>query len=575
MSGGGNLHRSEPGWWPFRPRNQFMSLLKVQRVIGWRRMLEQLGGGAGKKRSYVMLGVLGLSLIPVIGMFFGFAWMLQAAYVVMGQPHASLTLMFLGAQLICLVFGIGYIVSSFYFDTESKLLAPLPLQPELIAGARFWRVLSGEYTTIAIFLVPFLAAYVLQVGPGWPFWLGIVPVFVLLPVAPLAVAGAVAVLFMRVTAGRASRDVIRTIGIALIMLVAVGFSLMMQAFGNQSFGAQPPEELLEALTSGRLQLVEMIGRWLPTTVWATRALTGGSGALVSFVLYVLAAAAALGVLLWLARRFLMAALLEPETSASRRRAVSQADLARSLGRTRSPLLACFWREAVLLLRQPLFLINALVGNLMMPVLLVVPMLINPQMSGLFGQIGPSATVRPGAVLGALGVVTMAAAASGLGSTAISREGRLFWISRSLPVAPRVQALAKQLWAMVWGAAGAVIVAVGAVAVFSFNIGEAALTIVGGLLIAWIVNGIGLMIDLTRPNLTWTDPQQAMKGNWNAMLALLALLVVAAAMAIVTVVLSLLGVPAIVTVFALLLVGSAVVWWRLGPVAERQYVELAG
>lgn len=575
MSGGGTAHRSDPGWWPFRPRTPFFSLLKVQRGIGWRRMIEQMGGTAGKKRSYILLVFLAIALIPAAGMLFGFAWMMQAAYVAMGQPHAILTLMFLAAQVVCLIFGIGYIVSAFYFDTESKLLAALPLQPELIAGARFWRVLSGEYITIGIFLVPFLAAYVVQAGPGLPFWLGIVPVLVLLPVAPLAVSGGLAVLFMRVTAGRASRDVIRGIGIAFIMLLSIGFSLLLQSFGNSSFGDQPPDQLLEALTSGRLQLVEMIGRWLPTTVWATRTLTGGPGALLSFVLYVLTAAVAVGVLLWLARRFLMTALLEPQAGKSRRRALTQADVARSLSRTRSPLLACFWREAVLLFRQPLFMINALVGNLMLPVLLVVPMLINPQMSGLFGQIGPSATMRPGAVLGALGVVTMAAASSGLGSTAISREGRLFWISRALPVAPRVQALAKQLWAMLWGALGAVIVAAGGVALFSFNPAEAVLTVIGGLLIAWIVNGIGLMIDLVRPNLTWTDPQQAMKGNFNALLALLALLVVAAVIAVVTVVLSLLGVPAVVTVFALLLVGSWLVWWRLGPIAERQYVELAG
>lgn len=577
MSGPGNAHRSESGWWPFRAQTPFFSLLKVQRTIGWRRLLEQLGqvgGRGGKTRSFLLLGLMGLGLIPALAMFFGLAWMVQAAYVAIGQPHASLTLMFLAAQVVCLVFGIGYIVSAFYFDTESKLLVPLPLQPDLIAAARFWRVLGGEYVTIGVLLVPFVIAYALQVGPGLSFWLGIVPVFVLLPVAPLAVSGIVAVLFMRLTAGRASRDVIRALGISVIMLVAVGFSIFMQRYGADSLAGQRPDELMEALSSGRLQLVEMIGRWLPTTVWATNVLTGGSGALLSFVLYVLTAGGALAVLLWLARRFLLAALLEPDVGKGRRRAVTAAELARDLGRTRSPLMACVWREAVLLSRQPLFMINALVGNLMLPVLLVVPMMVNPQMSGMFAEIVPSETVRTGAVLGAYGVLALAATASGLGSTAISREGRLFWISRALPVSPREQAIAKLLWSQVWGLLGALVIAVGAVFLFAFNPAEVALSVVGGLLISWLANGIGLIIDLTRPNLTWTDPQQAMKGNWNALLAMVAMLIITVVIAIVTVVLALLGVPALATVLVLLLLGAWLVTWRLGPVAERQYTELA-
>lgn len=562
------------GWWPAKPRTPFMSLLRVQALIGRRRAMDQLGGSGGKKRSYVLIGLMSLGLIPAIAMMFGFAWTMQAAYVALGQPHGVLLLMFIAAQVICLVFGIGYIVSAFYFDTESKLLVPLPLQPQTIAAARFWRVLSGEYATIGVVLVPFLIAYALQASPAWTFWAGIVPVFLLLPVVPLAISGAVAVLFMRLTAGRASRDVIRAVGVAFIMIVAISFSFVMQSMGASQFGDVPPDQLLEAVSSGRLQMFEQVGRWLPTTVWATRALQGGPGALVSFILYVVAAAAALAALLWLARRYLMAALLDPEPGRTKRRAAA-VELSREMGRTRSPFAACFWREAVLLFRQPLFLMNALAGNLMMPVIMIVPMIINPELSKLMADIAPSDGVRTWAVLAAFGLLMMAAASSGLGSTAISREGRLFWISRALPASPRVQVLAKQLWAVVWGVFGAVILAVIGAVMFSFNATEIVLTLVGGVIIAWLVNGAGLMIDLARPNLTWTDPQQAMKGNWNALLTLVALLVLSLVVAGMTVALWFMGVPALVSVFVLLLASSGIVWWRLGPLAERQYTALAG
>lgn len=54
-----------------------------------------------------------------------------------------------------------------------------------------------------------------------------------------------------------------------------------------------------------------------------------------------------------------------------------------------------------------------------------------------------------------------------------------------------------------------------------------LVLVGGLLISLVTTYTGLLIDVMRPNLTWTDPQQAMKGNINGLFALLLNLVLAA------------------------------------------------
>jgi len=41
------------------------------------------------------------------------------------------------------------------------------------------------------------------------------------------------------------------------------------------------------------------------------------------------------------------------------------------------------------------------------------------------------------------------------------------------------------------------------------------------LAALLVTGLGLIIDMHRPQLDWSDPQRAMKGNLNGLLAIVA------------------------------------------------------
>ncbi len=52
------------------------------------------------------------------------------------------------------VFGIFYIISTFYFSSDVESLLPLPLKPRQIVGAKFLVVTIYEYLTTAILYFP-------------------------------------------------------------------------------------------------------------------------------------------------------------------------------------------------------------------------------------------------------------------------------------------------------------------------------------------------------------------------------------------------------------------------------------
>jgi len=118
-----------------------------------------------------------------------------------------------------------------------------------------------------------------------------------------------------------------------------------------------------------------------------------------------------------------------------------------------------------------------------------------------------------------GVIILNNALSPVAATSVSREGRTFWISKHLPMTARAQVAAKLCLAMLISAAGALLISL--VIYIAFKLPAADLFLMFALGVAGSLPfaEIGLIVDLFRPNLDWTDPQRAIKG-FNGFLAFL-------------------------------------------------------
>lgn len=517
-------------------------LLALELKMGLRNFSGRISRDRGGWRAGILFVVLGLAFLPLISMLVATG---VGGYLTLrlgGQPQAILTADLVFSQVVALVFGFFYIMSAFYFARDLRILLPLPLPSTTIVAAKFLRVMLTEYITMAVIMLPGFIAY--GIGSGtllyWPIAL---LVFLLSPVLPLALNAVVVVLLMRITAAKRlqpSRDALRVvaalIGIAIFMFTQFGIKhgvsqgiqspvVHVDPTGSNGF-AQFNQANPFAQLFGNVDLVQKIGHYVPPAIWATQAMaapTSGRGA-AGLLGYLAINVGLLALLFALTSRMYLQGLLADEGGRARK-AASASEVRAGAGQVRTPIQALFWREITLLVRTPMFLLNAIMPVIVFPVAFLTPVLSSGHLADI--QAG---LATPGSLWSRLvppvgmAILLFISSSTPIAGTAISREGRRFWVSRVLPVDPGAQVTAKLAAGMLHAVLLAIVLGGLFVGLLHAPVAATLLAMIGGLAATALAQAAAVMIDLIRPYLAWTDPQAAMKGNINGVFALLAALV---------------------------------------------------
>ena len=551
---------------------QMWALLRVQALTAWRGFTDKVSRKS--KWGLLLLPLIGLGFLPLLLAITSVYAGLFAAGERMGQGHVVLTLALTGGQLACLTFGVFYVISAFYFSKDLKLLIPMPLRPGDIVLTKFLGILFGEYMTMLPIVGPALAVYGVLAHVSWTYLPFALVIFLLLPVIPLVLAALFSMALMRVTNLRRNRDVWRVFGGLVGVGMAFGINYITRFQGRHGSFAADPDQMQQLLEQQK-NLVAAVGRFFPTSLWASDALRAGPPlhGLGSFLLFVVVALAALAVMLWVAEKLFYGGAPGGEESATSGRVLTQAELARETGRERGQLRTLLDREIKLMNRTPSFLMNALLPMVLVPVFMVLPLTQEAGGAKLLAGL-PGFAGSPLVPVIGLGAMLFFNSMANVAATAISREGRHFWISRSLPVAPRLQVQAKVLHSMLFAAINLVLV-LGAMTYFKLATPVTVLFLLVGGALASLGSAYGaIIIDLLRPNLTWTDPQQAMKGNYNTLLSMLLVWGTVLLLGGVTALLYFVARPALLPGVALLFALEALLLGRAaGALADRRYLQI--
>ncbi|HHT71867.1 MAG TPA: hypothetical protein GX016_09955 [Firmicutes bacterium] len=486
-------------------------LLLISNYFTWRTTKRD------SKKQVGLILLAGLSLLPFFRLLFELSSGIYQATTILGDPSLALLLAAAAGQFTVLVFGVPYLASAFYYEDDFVRLAPLPLAPWQLAGAKLLLVWLGELLTLLLTVAPILVVYGLRARPSALYWLILPIVYLLLPALPLAVATPVTALVMRFSGRFRDRDKARVLFSLLFLVLVLGLQATLMRSGDD------PSLALQEKLLARPDLAAGVKSWLPPAVWFGQALAqaGSARGLMYLFLFALVSGAALAVLALLAPGVVRQALAEREAPvrSNNRHKRRKARLATSAGS--SPFIACLEREARLFWRTPIFALNGTINLFLLPLIILFPFLARGELKQVvdFVMVGGDLRWLAGLILAGIGAVT--AAMNQVPSTAISREGSLLFWSLVLPLSPRTQLLAKLTFSLSLQCLAAV--AWAAVAYFFFHLSGLPL-LAGtalGLLAAWPLAEVGLMIDLTWPRTQWTDPQKAMKGNFNGLLAGLA------------------------------------------------------
>lgn len=549
------------------------ALLRAQMLGAWRSLRDNMGGGKSKW-GLILFPLMLLGFAPLLFMLTMMFFTFFVTGKSLGYPEFVLMVALTIGQLVCLSFGVFYVISSFYFSKDINMLIPMPIRPGEIVLSKFIGIMLGEYLTMSPVVLPAIVIYGIFAGVSWTYLPFALIIFLLLPVAPLVLAALFSIVLMRVTNLRRNRDLYRVVGGLVGLGIGLGFNYFSR-LGARNGNFNPASGEMAAMIGNLQTLLQDWGKYIPTSTWATNALKAGAPGFGfgPFILFAVVALVALAVMVWVAEKLFFGGAVGGEETRSSGKKLTRADLAKETAEARTPLRALLLKEFKLLNRTPSFLMQALVPLIIMPFFVVMPMMQEQEIGQLIAKAGTSANSPLVPAIG-IGVVLFMASMSSVAATAISREGKYFWISRALPVPPRVQIHAKLLHHMMFAILNVVLVLIGLGFFKVLTPLTFVYVLVGGLTAGAAMGYSGMIVDLLRPNLKWTDPQQAMKGNYNVLFGMLFIWLMIGVVAAVTAGLYFLApvliMPGVILLFAAetFFLGKAA-----GALADKRYVEI--
>ena len=477
-----------------------------------------------KKDRWLVL-LIGLAAVGVLPTLYGVVLLIKAAYLMlqpMGQERALLTLGLLVGQLLILLFGLYYIISAFYFSRDLETLIPLPLRPYEVMLSKFAVITINEYLTVAAIVLPVVITFGVLAGGGAGYWVNGVLVYLALPVIPLAVVSVLVVAMMRFINVSRKKDILILVG-SIILIVA---SLALQVGLGRSRGPQANPEAVAAFFTSPDSLLNQVGSRFPPSIWATKAIAGGFSAegLGNLALLLAVSFAFFAGMIVLAERLFYRGLVGLGETTGKKRRLTRDEMSRRVSSGRRAVAAVFGREWKIMNRTPIFLLNGTLVVIIFPAIFVLMATMDSGRGGgdtmflmrIMTSANPLVVILATALF-----MTICGSLNGTSSSTFSREGAQFWISRVIPVAPREQAVAKFLHSYLVAMLGVVASTVVAAVFLHLKAPHLALAAGLALVAGVLLTTVGMIIDLARPLLDWTNPQKAIKQNLNVLLALLA------------------------------------------------------
>ncbi len=487
-----------------------------------------------EKKDRWLVPIIGLAGLAVVPMFYGIVLLIENVYLAlkpMGQERALLASGILAGQILILLFGIYYVIAAFYFARDLEFLIPLPLRPSEVMASKFAVIVINEYLTIAAVVLPVVITVGVLARAGIGYWVNAVLVYLALPVIPLAIVSLAVVAMMRFINISRKKDALILIG----SLLLIGLSFAIQLGLGRSAGTGGPEASAQAVAAfftSPDSLLNKVGAIFPPGIWATKAIAAGfTGEGLANLALLLSVSLALfvGMVVVAEKLFYRGVIGLGETTGKKRR-LTRDEMSRRVSSGRRAFAAIFGREWKIMNRTPIFLLNGVLVSVFVPAIFVLMATIDRGGStGAGGRGGdPMALLKAlasanplVAILATALFMTICGSINGTASSTFSREGAQFWISRVIPVAPREQAAAKFLHSYLVAMLGVATASVVSAVFFHLSVAHlapaAALSLVAGVLLT----AVGMMIDLARPLLDWTNPQKAIKQNLNVLLALVA------------------------------------------------------
>ncbi|MGB9808607.1 MAG: putative ABC transporter permease subunit, partial [Caldanaerobacter sp.] len=446
---------------------------------------------------------------------------LFAASIVLNQPQLMPAMVLFFGQITILIFGFLWVISIFYFSDDIKILLSLPFQPYEILFSKYALILINEYIVLAFLMFPAILIYGIGTGAGIFYYLIALIIYLFAPMVPLSIDAVMALWIMKFTNLRKKKDLFTILISTAALIVALAF----QYFVNKTTPDIGKDAAFEFLVKN-VDLAKILTKSFPPSLWGAYAICYHNKieGIVNLFLFIVVSLALLSLMLITAQKVYFKALMAGQEIESRRKAI---DIEKNV-RAGGILYALVLKEWRLFVRVPVYAMNVFPISIIIPFIVFLSFTTQSQMEfeRVLQYISSSAN---GIWIFTAGILVslFIAGSTSLSSTAFSREGKLFYISKVLPVSPNLQLEAKLIMGVFVSFLILLPTYITAIYLFKISFGMAITVAILSLPAVVLVNIIGLLIDSGRPFFEWDNPQKAMKGNPNVLFTLILTIVMGA------------------------------------------------
>ncbi|MEW8955908.1 hypothetical protein [Clostridium sp.] len=479
----------------------------------------------GKKRKLSpMISMIFLVVILILALGLPFGNMVGILYEqlsAIGQEGLILGIILLMSSVVIFVFGIIYVMGTFYFSKDIEFLLPLPLKPYEITLGKFVTVLIYEYLTEFVVMVIPIIVYGVKSGEGIIYWIFSLIIFIFLPILPLVAAALINMIIMSFTNLGKHKEKLRVIGGILAVFSGVFINIAINSMGPEV--ASDPNYLVQTLMEGNNSLISIMTKAFPTVEIASTALinSGTATGLINVGIFLMITALSIGLFIFIANSLYFKGVLGGSEVASRRKKLTSEEFSKSTRET-SILISYVSKELKMLFRTPTYLVNCVITNFLWPIFLLIPFITQGQSFNTI--IEYSHNIMTNGVISIIlivivNVIFFISSTNAIAATAISREGSNAFFMKYIPVSYKKQLLAKALSGSILSAINIVFLAI-----FLIVLGAPIKLIISFIIIGIMANLacnlICIMVDLTKPKLKWDNEQMAVKQNFRSFIALM-------------------------------------------------------
>ncbi len=486
----------------------------MRKIFILAKILLKSGIGSADKPGKHKWWIAILIIFALASFGFSMAFMAAAFYdalFAVGFADTIIPLAFGATSVVIFIFGIFYTISVMYHADDIPLLLAMPIKPYQILGAKFLTLLVYEYIFESLILLPVLVVYAIKACAGVLYAVYSVVLLLVTPVIALVISSLIVMLVMRFTRIGKNKQAFNYIGGIIAIVMAIGLNIGMRTFATTIFEGQ-----IAAETN---QLSATLNGLFPGINFASGALLGANtvDGFFNLLLFLLCAAAAITLFLSFGQLVYFKGLVGVTEAAARRKRIDNNKIEKKTAQT-SITKAYIKKEIRLLVRSPVAFLNCVLINFLWPILILVM---------LFGYGYSIEAVRvslsmlgKGAIIAIfVGISAFTSSANAITSTSISREGKLLYFVKFLPVEISAQLNAKILTGALLSFGAVALMAV-VLVYLGVEIAVVLVALILGMAASFVCSAIGLFIDALKPKLVWINEQQAIKQNLNVLLHML-------------------------------------------------------